>query len=37
MEVKEIEQTKTKEDIFEILDANDIAYRMTNCNGYEKI
>lgn len=37
MEVKEIEQTKTKEDIIEILDANDIAYRMTNCNGYEKI
>lgn len=37
MEVKEIEQTKTKEDIIEILDANDIAYRMTNCNGCERI
>lgn len=37
MGVKEIEQTKTKEDIIEILDANDIAYRMTKCNGHEKI
>ena len=37
MAAKEIEQTRTKEDIIEILDANDIAYRMTKCNGHEKI
>lgn len=34
MAVKEV---KTKAEIIEILDANNIAYRMTNCNGYEKI
>lgn len=37
MAVKEKEQTKTKAEIVEILDANDIAYSMTKCNGCEKI
>lgn len=32
-----VKQVKTKEDIIEILNANDIAYRITKCNGHEKI
>lgn len=30
-------EVKTKSEIIEILDANDITYRMTKCNGHEKI
>ena len=37
MEVKEIEQTKTKAKIVEILDANDIDYIITACGGCERI
>ncbi len=37
MEIKETGQTKTKEEIIEILDTNNIAYSMTKCNGCEKI
>lgn len=37
MVVKEIGKAKTKEDIIEILDANDIAYSMTKRNGCERI
>ncbi len=37
MEEKEIKQSKSKESIIEILNANDIAYNITNCNGYERI
>lgn len=37
MAVKEIEQAKTKEDIIEILDANNIAYNITKCGGCERI
>ncbi|MBQ8210571.1 MAG: LytTR family transcriptional regulator DNA-binding domain-containing protein [Clostridia bacterium] len=37
MEVKEIEQTKTKEKIIEVLDTNGIDYNTTKCNGCERI
>lgn len=37
MDVKEIQEVKTKEDIIAILDKNEIAYSMTKCNGREKI
>lgn len=37
MGATEIEQTKTKDDIIEILGANGIAYSMTKCNGSERI
>ena len=37
MGVKEIEQLKTKAEMIEILNANDIAYNMTTCGGCEKI
>lgn len=37
MEVKEIGQVKTKEDIIEILDANSINYSITKCNSCERI
>ena len=37
MAVKEIEKTKTKEDIIEILDANSIDYNVTTCSGCERI
>lgn len=37
MEVKEIGQPKTKEDIIEILDANSINYSITKCNSCERI
>lgn len=37
MAVKEIGKAKTKEDIIEILDAKNIAYNMTMCNGCERI
>lgn len=37
MGVTEIEQTKTKEDIIEILDTNCIDYSITTCGGFERI
>lgn len=37
MAVKEIEKAKTKAEIIEILDANGMDYRMTVCDGYERI
>ncbi len=37
MGVKEIRKAKTKEDIIEILDANNIDYSITICNGCERI
>lgn len=37
MKVKEIGQVKTKGDIIEILDANNIVYRITKCNDCERI
>lgn len=37
MDVKEIEQLKTKAEIIEMLDANDIDYNVTKCNGCERI
>ena len=37
MGVTEIEQTKTKEDIIEILDTNGIDYSITTCGGFERI
>ncbi|MBQ7975609.1 MAG: LytTR family transcriptional regulator DNA-binding domain-containing protein [Clostridia bacterium] len=37
MKEKELEQAISKEDIIEILDANDISYIITNCKGYERI
>lgn len=37
MEVKEIGQLKTKAEIIEMLDANDIDYNITKCNGCERI
>lgn len=37
MAIKEIGQVKTKEDIIEILNTNNIAYNITNCGGCERI
>lgn len=37
MGVKEIEQTKTKAEIIEILDVNDIDFNITTCGGCERI
>lgn len=37
MAVKEIEQAKTKENIIEILNTNNIAYNITKCGGCERI
>lgn len=37
MGVKEIEQTKTKAEIVEILDANGIDFNITTCDGCERI
>lgn len=37
MAVKEIEKAKTKAEIIEILDANGIDYRITTCEGCERI
>lgn len=37
MEVREIEQTKSKEDIIEILNANNISYNITSCDNCERI
>lgn len=37
MEIKEIGQTKTKEEVIEILNANSIPHSMSKCNGCERI
>lgn len=37
MNTKKIEKTKSKEDIIELLNNNNISYNITNCGSYERI
>lgn len=37
MEIKEIKETKSKEDIIKILNANNVSYNITNCGNHERI